>query len=149
MYILNAKEYLLNLKLINEDIQSRLHEREELYASLLSSPKLSDVKVQSSQQNHVENTYVKIIDISKQIDVEIDKLYQVKLEASRLIDKVANRRHKILLRERYLNNREWYEIAERMHISVSHVHTIHGQALQDFRSVYYKNVSKIVVNNNE
>ena len=94
------------------------------------------MKVQSSVQNHVENTYVKLIEMSNQIDVEIDKLYEIKLEASVLIDRVKNRRHMILLRERYLNNREWYEIAERMRISEKHAYRLHGEALNSFRRVY-------------
>ena len=127
--------------MIDTDIQSRIDERRELYSSLVTSPKLSDMKVQTSSENKVEDTYIKLIELGKRIDDEIDRLIEIKMEASEMIDKISDQKHIIVLRERYINCKDWVDIAAKMDRSTSYIHSIHGKALMSFDRVYKKVVN--------
>lgn len=78
----------------------------------------------------VESIVVKICEYEEKINAEIDNYVDALNEIRRYIDGIKNSNERLLLRLRYLDFKEWYEIAQTMHYSVRNVHRLHGKALK-------------------
>ena len=98
-----AKELLSELQNLDMDIQSRIDEINELEAGLLSSPKWTEVKVKSSQTKKVDDVYVQLITMKDEIEKDTNVVINRKLELGRLINKLANPKHRTILRMTYIN----------------------------------------------
>lgn len=100
---MKAKELLSELQNLDMDIQSRIDEINELEAGLLSSPKWSEVKVKSSQTKKVDDVYVQLITMKDEIEKDTNVVINRKLELGRMINKLANPKHRTILRMTYIN----------------------------------------------
>ena len=98
-----AKELLSELQNLDMDIQSRIDEIKELEAGLLSSPKWTDVKVKSAQTKKVDDVYVRLITMKDEIEKDTNVVINRKLELGRMINKLANPKHRTILRMTYIN----------------------------------------------
>ena len=98
-----AKELLSELQNLDMDIQSRIDEINELEAGLLSSPKWADVKVKSSQTKKVDDVYVQLIMMKDEIEKDTNVVINRKLELGRMINKLADPKHRTILRMTYIN----------------------------------------------
>lgn len=98
-----AKELLSELQNLDMDIQSRIDEINELEAGLLSSPKWTDVKVKSAQTKKVDDVYVQLITMKDEIEKDTNVVINRKLELGRMINKLANPKHRTILRMTYIN----------------------------------------------
>ena len=98
-----AKELLKELQDLDMDIQSRIDEINELEAGLLSSPKWSDVKVQGGQARKVDDVYTQLITMKDEIEKDTNVVINRKLELGRMINKLANPKHRAILRMTYIN----------------------------------------------
>ena len=98
-----AKELLKELQDLDMDIQSRIDEINELEAGLLSSPKWSDVKVQGGQARKVDDVYTQLITMKDEIEKDTNVVINRKLELGRMINKLANPKHRTILRMTYIN----------------------------------------------
>ena len=91
------------LQNLDMDIQSRIDEINELEAGLLSSPKWTEVKVKSSQTKKVDDVYVQLITMKDEIEKDTNVVINRKLELGRMINKLANPKHRTILRMTYIN----------------------------------------------
>ena len=134
---MTAKSYLNQIRIIDQDIQSRIEQKQRLYATLIGSPSITHDVVQSSKTDAYDERYMKIIEAGEEIDKRIDKLVDKKIEASRKVDKLgeSDSMSMLILRERYINLKSWEEIAEQMSYSIRHVNRLHGEALNKFDHV--------------
>ena len=66
----------------------------------------------------------------KELDAEIDKLVDIKLDISGFIDRIENRQWQCLLRNRYVLGKTWSQVAKEMHCGVRNVHRIHNEILK-------------------
>lgn len=98
-----AKELLSELQNLDMDIQSRIDEINELEAGLLSSPKWTEVKVKSSQTKKVDDVYVQLIMMKDEIEKDTNVVINRKLELGRMINKLADPKHRTILRMTYIN----------------------------------------------
>ena len=98
-----AKELLTELQSLDMDIQSSIYEINELEAGLLSSPKWTDVKVQSGQVRKIDDVYAQLIPMKQEIERDIKEIIDRKLELSRLINKLSNPKYRTILRMTYIN----------------------------------------------
>ena len=98
-----ATELLKELQNLDLDIQSRIDEINELEAGLLSSPKWTDVKVQSGKVRKIDDVYAQLITMKQEIECDIKEIIDRKLELSRLINKLPNPKHRTILRMTYIN----------------------------------------------
>ena len=98
-----AKELLAELQSLDMDIQSRIDEINELEAGLLSSPKWTDVKVQSGKVRKIDDVYTQLITMKDEIEKDTNAIIERKLELSRLINKLPNPKHRTILRMTYIN----------------------------------------------
>ena len=132
---MKVKEYLSQLFWIDKEIKSLSMEREELFASTFKHPVWSDMKVQSSPTEKLEDIYVELAEYANRIQVKSDELLRLKLQLSEQIEKVENHKSRQLLRYRYLIGMNWEEVAYHMGYEVRHITRLHGQALIDFEHV--------------
>ena len=124
-----AKELLAELQSLDMDIQSRIDEINELEAGLLSSPKWTDVKVQSGQVRKIDDVYAQLITMKQEIECDIKEIIDRKLELSRLINKLSNPKFRTVLRMTYINKMYVDDICDKMEISRTTFYTWRGLAI--------------------
>ena len=135
----NAKEYLSQIRYINQDIKSRVDERNQLRQSLMiKTSSFKKDKVQESGTTNFDDKYMKFIEVSESINSKIDDLVDLKMRVSNEIDLLDKPEHRIILRLRYVNLNTFEEVAVKTDYDIRQVHRLHGNALQDFE----KRVSK-------
>ena len=133
----NAKDYLNQLRIADTAINSKLNEIEYWRAkSLQVSPQSESERVQSSGSG---GDFTKIIDkivtLQNQINEEIDKLFDAKTEARKLIQQLADERHKAVLTDYYICHLTWDEVAEKEKFTKRWVYRLHGFALIEFEKI--------------
>lgn len=100
---MKAKELLSELQNLDMDIQSRIDEINELEAGLLSSPKWSEVKVKGGQPRKIDDVYAQLITMKGEIEKDTNVIINRKIELGRMINKLANPKHRTILRMTYIN----------------------------------------------
>lgn len=130
---MTAKEYLNQARVLDMLINTKQSElyKLRLMATSVSSPSITE-KVQSSGDNTAMRIIDKIVDLQNEINLEIDKLVDLKSQIRNEIKQINNPVERILLTERYINNKSWMEIANMMHYTERQVHNIHGKSLKHF-----------------
>ena len=130
---MTAKEYLQQARSLDMLINAK---QDELYALRLtatsvSSPALGD-KVKSGGTNNTMQIVDKIIALQEVINSEIDRLVELKAEIHSRIEQLSDPYEKLILTERYLNNKSRLEISELLHYEERNTQYLHGKALQHF-----------------
>lgn len=130
-----AKELLAELQSLDMDIQSRIDEINELEAGLLSSPKWTDIKVQSGQVRKIDDVYAQLITMKQEIERDIKEIIDRKLELSRLINKLSNPKYRTVLRMTYINKMYVDDICDKMEISRTTFYTWRGLAISELNDL--------------
>ena len=130
-----AKELLTELQSLDMDIQSRIDEINELEAGLLSSPKWTDVKVQSGQVRKIDDVYAQLITMKDEIERDVKEIIDRKLELSRLINKLSNPKFRTVLRMTYINKMYVDDICDKMEISRTTFYTWRGLAISELNDL--------------
>ncbi len=130
--LITAKQYLKQAYRLNELINSDLQELEQLKAlsESISSPKLSDLPSGSKQDASFVNVVIKIVELEKLIDAEVNRLVDLKKEIREVINNVEDNNQKLVLKLRYLQYLKWDAVAIEMNLSSKQVHRIHKEALE-------------------
>ena len=129
---MGVKKFLERARHLDEAINSKIAELDHLreLSLKIGSSRLEE-HVSHSRAN--EAPFVKwverIIDKEKEINDEIDRLVEIKLEISDFIGKIDNPEWQCLLRSRYVMCRSWIEVAEEMHYGLSTVYRTHKKIL--------------------
>ncbi len=132
---LGAKEFLNRGRRLNELIDSRLREVSRLrqLAASVSSPPTDGERIEGGiPQSKVENSVVKIIALEEEINAEIDRLVEVHREIRVAIERLSSPHERLILRERYINDMAWEDIADKLNYSIRQVTRLHGRALKSF-----------------
>ena len=80
-----------------------------------------------------EKYVIKIVDLEKQIQQEVEHLVKLKTDIREAINKMENVDEKLLLRYRYINFLNWEEICVNLNVSMRTVHRLHSLALQHLK----------------
>lgn len=130
---MDVKEYLNQIKYTNQEIQSRIDEKNQLRSAVsLKTSSFNENKVQETGTLHFDDKYMKYIEVADEINEKIDELVDLKLSISNEIDRLDKSEHRILLRLRYINLQPFENIAVAMQYDIRQVHRIHGNALKAF-----------------
>ena len=130
-----SKNYLMQLWYIDKDIQSRITERDNILTTQISGIDYSRDNVQETEKVY-DNRYTKYIELGEEIDKKIDELVDLKSKVTKQIDKLEDKLSMIILRERYINMRNWSEIAVILNKKdVRQVHYLHKVALNQFAEI--------------
>lgn len=130
-----AKDYLMNVKRLDAQINVRLSEKDDMKEKLLHiTPTLSLDKGSGGggTQDKVAGIIAKMIDLESQITADIDRYADMKQEALALLDRMENPVYMTLLHRRYFLHETFERIAIDMNYSWRWVTKLHGRALQAF-----------------
>ena len=127
---MEVKQYLRNIRRIEDDVRAKLEQVESLKA--LATKVTSDIsneRVQTSQTDKTADIIAKIVDLENDLNRRIDTLIDLKAEVVKRIDTVEDADLRMLLTLRYLNLYTWEKVAVEMNYSFQHVHKLHSRAL--------------------
>lgn len=134
---MTAKQYLRQAYRLNELINSDLAELEQLkvLSRSVSSPNLSGMPSSGTRKQEAPfvNAVMKIIELEKVIDAEIDRFVDLKKEIRDVINKVPDNSQKLVLKLRYIQFLKWESVAAEMDLSLKQVHRIHNEALKNVK----------------
>lgn len=132
-----VKKYLNEIRYIDKNINYRQEQLENLKASFLGSPAYSKHKVQTSRTGRIDDRYVKYLELSDSINEQINELWDLKQKVDSEIERLDDRDEVLVLKYRYILNKQWKEIAALIACSERHVLKIHGNALLSFKELYF------------
>ena len=131
---MDAKTYLMQIMNIDQQINAKLEQLTRLKAlATHTTSTISDMPKSHNSNSRLEDTVLKIIEMEHSIDDEIDRLVDLKAEASMQIFLMEDPRCRLILESRYLNGEAWETIAAKMGYTVRNVQNLHGKALQEFQ----------------
>ena len=86
----------------------------------------------TSHRSKVEDNVIAMMDVQREIEEKIKELMVETKRAQKLISRLENSKHRMVLEMRYLQGMTWEEIAEQMDYTLRWVHQLHKQALESF-----------------
>ncbi|MCB5280119.1 MAG: DUF1492 domain-containing protein [Candidatus Cloacimonetes bacterium] len=131
---MDARTYLSQARLLNNRIRSYENELEYINTIALgpSGPSYGPNKIK--QAPSLEAPFVryidKIMELEKIIHDEISKLIKLKQNIARTIAEVGDAKLEIILRERYINCRNWEDIAIDLAYSQVYLYKLHQKAIK-------------------
>ena len=141
---MTAKEYLCQAFMLDEQINTKLEQVSALrHLATKTCTPINDMPGSPTRKaDGMEETVIKIVVLDKEINDDIDRLIDIKIEITRRINRVENLERRLLLEKRYLCMDSWEDIAEKLNYSMRYVHKLHSRALQDFNKILLKEDTK-------
>lgn len=131
---MQAREYLRQLKTLDNIINAKLLEKERIRAlGEKITPSLTERVQGGDMGDKVADTVIKLVELDKQIQEDIDKMVDLKKEATENINRIQDSRCRIVLSMYYLSNLTFEEIAENVHYSYRWVRRIHKKGIKELR----------------
>lgn len=131
---MTAKEYLRQLRRIDQHISSLMREREELEKAqtFLRSPQIDGDRVQTSPSGDPPwfGYLVKWEMLTQQIGREWDELIEKRHIIITQINSLTDSRYIEILTKRYVEYKRFKRIAREMHYSEGRIKHLHGEALR-------------------
>ncbi len=130
---MTVREYFEQIKELERQIKTKhdqiMHLKEIAIraTSVIEACRTSGTYKRSKMANAVEE----MVDIERTIEKDIDRLNRLYKQISGVIVKIDNESYRELLTLRYLCNKKWEDIAERMHFDTRSVYRIHSKALAE------------------
>lgn len=129
---MKAKEYLSQAIWLDRIINNKIEQQESIRAlAERVTVDFSKERVNggSATTSPMEDSTVKLIDLSNEINYEIDRFIDLKAELQETINKVQDYRYRAILEMRYINNMSWDDLAKSMLLDKRWVMRLHGRAL--------------------
>lgn len=131
---MNNKQYLLQVKLLDEKIQVNKETLDALRAKLTNiTSKLNDVKVQSSNQSNFDETLADIIDTESKLNRDMCKYIRLKYKILSEINAMEDNTLSVILFKRYILGKSLNQIAKELNYSYDHLRHLHLKALREFK----------------
>lgn len=113
---MGAKEYLEQVRNMSKRVDSKLRERERMLSRVEGVELTDELELKLRKYDEEVNDYV-------------DELLGLQVKIADEIMQLDKYTHQMVLRERYLHNKKWEEIADEQHYDISYLHKLHRQAL--------------------
>lgn len=136
---MTAKEYLMQIKLLDVKIQQKRTQVDDLKdrATSISGQQTDAVRVQSSKDGDtIGRKVAKYADLEAEIEADTYELLQLKHSIINQIQQLTDRRYVELLYKRYVEYKRLELIALEMNYDYDYVRALHGYALQEFANKY-------------
>ena len=122
------KWLLKNIKRL-EDKKLELRTTAEKMVANISNDPIST----SLEQDKMANTVAEMVDVENLISDQLKQSYAILKDIEVAISKLPDERDRYLINLRYIECKEWNEIAEDMSYSWGQIHRIHAEALKRLR----------------
>ena len=130
-----AKYLLQKIAFLDAEINSLIREHESVKSTLLKATDYSNEPVATTKRNTSEDKLIKLADKSSDIDLKIDELVDFKITMGDYINQLEDERHRVILREHYINGLSFCEISGILGYTERHLYRIHGDALLKFQDI--------------
>ena len=130
-----AKYLLQKIAFLDAEINSLIREHESVKSTLLKATDYSNEPVATTKRNTSEDKLIKLADKSSEIDLKIDELVDFKITMGNHINQLEDERHRVILREHYINGLSFLEISKSLGYTERHLYRIHGDALLKFQDI--------------
>jgi len=90
----------------------------------------------NKQGSRLENNAVNIMMIERDMRYDVYALSKIRNEAMAIINKMQTSKYRSVLINYYINCKSWEETAESMAYSLRNIYYIHGQALNELKSLH-------------
>ena len=134
---MTTKEFLNQAYRIDQRINSKLEQIKNLRElATKATSTISETGVcDSENKQRMESNVVKIVDLEREINEDIDMLIEVKKDIVTMIKKVENPEYQTLLELRYLCFKRWEQIAVEMGYGIDNVYKMHQKSLRYMKSL--------------
>lgn len=135
---MNIRQFLGRHFEINNAINSKLEQLKELrhLAASAPSPTLSESHCTGTYSDRVGRTAARIIDLDREINEEIDRLVEIKIQIRGMIDTLHDSTQRTILERHYILHESWEVIAEKVGYSPRHITRLHNQAITALEAAY-------------
>lgn len=131
-----AKAYLGRIRELNRTIDRKLDRATTLKAlAMKTTQAMKDAGSMGSGADKISGAMNKYIDLSAEIDRDIDRLVEMQQEAYALLGKIRNQKYYTVLDMRYLKYKGFEQIGVEMGCSRRWAEKLHGRALEVFDKV--------------
>ena len=129
---MNAKEYLGQAYRLDQRINSKLQQVESLRSLTRKVTASYDGETVFHTRNvtSLEDTIFRLMEAEEELNRQIDELVVLKMDISRMINRVRNESLRLILEKRYLCFLQWDQIAAEMHYSRRWVLKRHARAVE-------------------
>ena len=136
---MKAKKYLSQAGWLDELIDNKIRYQEKLRTiAEKTTVDISIEKVSGGSANSREDIMVKLIDLSHEVNADIDRLVDLQKELRGTIKQVEDGKLRLLLEMRYLNGEGWDDIARVFDCDRSTVFRSHKKALSKVEKLLVK-----------
>ena len=135
---MKAKEYLQQVKIFNDAINSELEDLAKIRElSFKATSALKEVCVIESKigKSPMENSIVRIDEEEERINKLIDKYIDLKNEVKANINKIENENYRMVLDLKYIKFYKWDEIAKKMNLYERSVLNYHRFAIKELDEI--------------
>lgn len=131
---MTTKEYLNQYKRMMEEVRCLDVEIEELWTQLTSATSNNDGMPKGTVQDRQTKLHAIMADKLQTKKGKKQVAEEIMAEVLETIDKVTDPNHRQLLFERYIQDKEWKDIADDISYTEEYVRgELHGKALNDIR----------------
>jgi hypothetical protein len=134
---MDGRQFLKSIRQIDGQIDSKLSQvmklrdlAEKVTATLSSQPKGTTVG------SRTEDCVLKIWDLERSINEDIDRLVEMKEKAITLINRIPDERYKMILEYRYLCGMTWEKISEKSSYDIHWLYVLHNESVKAFETAY-------------
>lgn len=133
---MKAKKYLSQALWLDQMISVKIEQQEKLRAMAeKTTADISRERVSGGIQNSREDVMVRFIDLSHEVNEDIDRLIDLQREIKQTINRLGDTRLKLILEMRYINNRNWEMIARTLLCERRWVMRLHNRALEEIDEI--------------
>ena len=129
--------YLEQVEKLDSIIKNKLIEQQQWRDIALGiTANMEGERVQSSgSQSKMADAVAKCVDMEAEIDSLVDKLIDLKKEAIQVIEGLHSPTQYNVLHMRYIQYKDFWEIADKYGKDYSWVTTVHGRALENVQGI--------------
>lgn len=133
------KEYLNRAFLLDTLINIKLEQLDGLRAIATKvTAHITDMpKSSTPNKQAMENTVIKLVDLEREINADIDALVDTKRDITETIKAVPSQELRALLEMRYLCFRKWTDISDELDKEERSLYHLHGKALECVRRIIF------------
>nr|DAD69054.1 MAG TPA: Protein of unknown function DUF722 [Siphoviridae sp. ctFiA6] len=133
---MTAKEYLRQLKTLDNMINAKLLEKERVRTMGEKVTTSFLEKVQGGEAgDKISDVAIKLTELEDEILADIDNLIDLRNKASIMIDKLDNEKHKIVLSLYYLADMSFLDMSKALNKDCRGLRRLHGRALKNFEKI--------------
>lgn len=135
-----GEEFLVMVKSQHREIKALEDEKREYWESVsaISSPDYEHERVDGGQARGMPEKLIKLEEYGLLIDQQYNKLMDMKIYATDVINEIPNSEYRAILREYYLLNHSYRDIAKSAFMSKSVVGRMMQSAVIEFNRFYNK-----------